>query len=291
MLDRVRNRAERLRQYRWRMGRHRSSGRHIVLGGSPRSGTTILRKLLDRHPEVCCGAETKLFVPAAFNLTWLAQAYHLPRPELEAMRRGAATQAAFVDAFAERATVVAGKDRWAEKTPQNIRHLGWILERFPAAVVVHIVRDGRDVVCSMREHPDWRWVGGTWRRALRPRPLARYAERWLADTAAGMAWRADPRYVEIRYEDLVAEPVAVMRGLADAIAVAADLDWLAQVAGGALSGAPGLDAAATPAGGPDYEGAVSAGSVGRWRRDLAAAEAQEVERLCASRLTELGYAV
>jgi hypothetical protein len=195
--------------------------------------------------------------------------------------------------------VAAGKDRWAEKTPQNIRHLAWILERFPDAVVVHIVRDGRDVVCSMREHPDWRWVGGSWQKALRPRPLTRYAQRWLADTAAGMAWRADPRYVEIRYEDLVAEPVAVMRGLADAIAVAADLDWLAQVAGGALSGGAGLDAAAapttgatpSPAGVPDYEGAVSAGSVGRWRRDLGAAEAREVERLCGSRLAELGYAV
>ena len=189
LLHRVRNRVERARQHRWRMAPHRSPEAHIVLGGAPRSGTTLLRRLLDRHPEVCSGAETKLFVPAAFNLAWLAQAYAIPRHELEEMRRSARSQAAFIDAFAARVCAGSGKPRWAEKTPQNIRHLDWILEHFPVASVVHIIRDGRDVICSMREHPDWRWVDGAWQRVLVPRPLEWYAQRWLDDTSAGMARR------------------------------------------------------------------------------------------------------
>ena len=40
---------------------------------------------------------------------------------------------------------------------------------------------------------------------------------------------------------------------------------------------------------PDYEGAVSAASVGRWRTDLGADELAEVERLCGPQLRELGY--
>ncbi len=124
---------------------------------------------------------------------------------------------------------MAGKARWAEKTPQNIRHLDWILARFPRASVVHIIRDGRDVVCSMREHPDWRWRDGAWQKVIVDRPLAWYAQRWLADTAAGMAWREDPRYVEVRYEDLVADPTAIMRTVSDAIGEPAEDDWLASV--------------------------------------------------------------
>jgi len=292
LLTRVRNRVERVRQHRWRMAPHASGERHIVMGGAPRSGTTVLRRLFDRHPEVCSGAETKLFVPAAYNLEWLAQSYQIALAELTAMRDGSASQAAFIDAFAARVQADAGKARWAEKTPQNIRHLEWVTARFPQAAIIHIIRDGRDVVCSMRGHPDWRWVDGEWQKVLVPRSVESYAQRWLADTTAGLAWREDPRYVEVRYEDLVADPTGVLRSICDGIGVGIDAEWLAQV-GRAEAAATPDDVAATPDDGqtkrPDYEGAVSAISVGRWRADLSADEQAEVERLCGPQLRELGY--
>jgi len=299
---RIANRVERLRQHRWRMAPYRSVERHIVLGGAPRSGTTLLRRILDRHPDICSGAETKLFVPAAFNLAWLAQAYGIPRPELEAMRRDSASQAAFIDAFASRVVAAAGKRRWAEKTPQNIRHLHWIRAHFPEASVVHIIRDGRDVVCSMRQHPDWRWADGGWQKVLVPRPLSWYAQRWLDDTAAGMAWRGDARYVEVRYEDLAVDPVPTLRRVCEAIGVTTDERWLRLATGSAaVDGVAQGQAPRMPLAGPgeaddegaqpDYEGAVSASSVGRWRAELSAGEQQEVERLCRSRLRELGYEI
>ena len=283
LLVRIRNRTARMRERRWRMARYRSIQRHIVMGGAPRSGTTLLRKLLDRHPLIRSGAETKLFVPAAYNLVWLSEAYAIPGDELRQMRRESPSQAAFVDAFADRVKVEAGKERWAEKTPQNIRNLDWILERFPRASVVHIIRDGRDVVCSMRQHPDWRWLDGGWQKVLVPRSIESYTRRWLADTATGMAWREDPRYVEVRYEDLVADPEVVMRAICDGVGAPADTDWLATFAR--------RDESRDQDGRPDYEGAVSGASVGRWREDLSAAERLEVERLCGPRLRELGYEV
>ena len=283
ILVRIRNRIERLRQRRWRLADYTSTERHIVMGGAPRSGTTVLRRLLDRHPEVCSGAETKLFVPAAFNLEWLADAYGIPLEELQHFRKDSASQAAFIDAFADRVKRGEGKERWAEKTPLNIRNLDWIMPRFPEASVVHIIRDGRDVVCSMRQHPDWRWVDGEWKKVLVPRSIETYAQRWLADTATGMAWRDDPRYVEVRYEDLVADPAGVLRGICDGIGVTADADWLADVGRPAV----GSETASRP----DYEGAVSSASVGRWREDLTAAEQDEVRRLCRPRLRQLGYDV
>lgn len=261
-----------------------------MLGGAPRSGTTLLRKLLDRHPDISSGVETKLFVPAAFNLAWLAQAYDIPPSELEAMRRSSPSQAAFIDAFASRVLTASGKRRWAEKTPQNIRHLDWISERFPRASIVHIIRDGRDAICSMRQHPDWRWVDGAWHKVLVPRPLAWHAQRWLDDTRAGIAWRGDARYVEVRYEDLVADPVAVLRDTCEGIGATADDSWL-RVVTGADGGAEGPGSTGGRVGQPDYEGAVRDASVGRWRAELSPGEQLEVERLCASRLRELGYEV
>jgi protein-tyrosine sulfotransferase len=285
---RVRNRLERARQHRWRTAPYRSDEAHIVMGGAPRSGTTVLRRLLDRHPDVCAGPETKLFVPAAFNLEFLAGAYEVPLPELQAMRAAAPSQGAFIDAFAARVRAAAGKARWAEKTPQNIRCLDWIGERFPRASVLHIIRDGRDVICSMRRHPDWRWVDGAWQKVLVERPLEWYARRWLADTAAGMGWRGRPRYVELRYEDLVTDPLAVLRETGTGLGLTADEGWLESAIGRA-------DVAQAGSAGhtqrPDYEGAVSGASVGRWREDLGADERRQVERLCGPRLRELGYEV
>jgi hypothetical protein len=98
-----------------------------------------------------------------------------------------------------------------------------------------------------------------------------------------MAWRGDPRYVEVRYEDLVADPRAVLHAVCDGIGVSADPEWLKQVA--LPAGRPGKTER------PDYEGAVSGASVGRWREDLSADERREVERLCRPRLRELGYEV
>jgi hypothetical protein len=294
------------------MRAHSSEQAHIVIGGAPRSGTTVLRRLFDRHPQIVCGSETKLFVPAAFNLEWLARSYGIPLEELTAWHAASRSQGAFIDAFAARVREDAGKERWAEKTPQNIRYLEWIMARFPQAAIVHIIRDGRDVVCSMRHHPDWRWVGGQWQKVLVPRSTESYAKRWLADTSAGLAWRDDPRYVEVRYEDLVSDPVAVLRSVCLGIGARVDADWLAEVGrreepdtgappeGGAATAATG----ASPGSGappgrtpeaegqtkrPDYEGALSVASVGRWRVDLSADERREVMRLCGQQLQALGY--
>jgi len=281
MVVRLRNRTRRLKQRSWRLAHHESVEPHIVMGGAPRSGTTLLRRLLDRHPDVCSGAETKLFVPAAFNLEWLAMAYRIEIRQLRELLDGSASQGAFIDAFADRVKRDEGKDRWAEKTPMNIRNLDWIMPRWPEASVIHIIRDGRDVVCSMRQHPDWRWADGAWQKVLVPRSLETYARRWLGDTATGMAWRDDPRYVEVRYEDLVADPGGIMRGICDSIGISADAAWLAELARPLEDG--GMAAK------PDYEGAVTSASVGRWRDELGAGEQREMDRLCRSRLIELGY--
>ena len=170
LLDRVRNRLARARQHRWRMRPYASTARHVVIGGSPRSGTTLLRRTFDRHPGLCCGPESSLFLPVRIAIGPLAAGHGIPEAALHALLAASASQGAFIDAFATRYLALRERPRWAEKTPLNIRHLDWIMARWTDARIVHVVRDGRDVVCSMREHPDRRWVDGRWVKEPNPRP-------------------------------------------------------------------------------------------------------------------------
>jgi hypothetical protein len=277
LTEHVRNRTTRLRRYRWRHRAYTSDERHIVIGGTPRSGTTLVRRTLDRHPGLCCGPETSILLPGSIRIEQVASEYKWPAAELRELMSASDSQGAFVDAFARAYRERRGRPRWAEKTPLNVHSFAWVLERFPEARLVHVIRDGRDVVCSMRQHPERRWVDGVEVKELRPQPVEAYMRRWVRDTEAGIAMRGDPRYIEVRYEELVDDPERVLRGLVDAL----DEPWL-----------PRLLVERTPkSGGPAHANSrISTGSVGRWRQDLSADERAAVQRIGGELLARLGYA-
>ena len=125
----------------------------------------------------------------------MAFSYDLPRNEVAALLRSSRSQAGFVASFFDLAASRRGKSRWAEKTPLNVRHLGWIYRHFPNARFIHVIRDGRDVACSLRSHPVRRFVDGAWASVPQNRSVASCIQQWLTLTGEGMVWRADPRYL------------------------------------------------------------------------------------------------
>ncbi|MDQ3538162.1 MAG: sulfotransferase [Actinomycetota bacterium] len=96
------------------------------------------------------------------------------------------------------------KPRWGDKRPGYWRHLGVLLSLFPDAQIVHIVRDGRDCVSSLKRMPWWQQgvlgAMATWVQAIE---VGRRARRRL---------RAD-QYHEISYERLVAQPRTELEAL------------------------------------------------------------------------------
>lgn len=274
-LEKVRNRLARIRQHPWRMRPYRSREEHVVLGGSPRSGTTLLRRLLDRHPDLCCGPELGLFLPIRFRYEALAALSGIEGDELRRMVHASPSQGALVDAFGARYRELQGKRRWAEKTPQNIRHLSWIAERFPSARIIHVIRDGRDVVCSARDHGERRWVDGRWVWSHHPQPVASHARAWVRDTELGMRFRGNPGYLEVRYETLVADPETTLREICTFLGEPFDPAMLPDP-----TDDPGI---------PPDRGRPHVGSVGRWQRDLSAEDLAIVLGICGRRLRELGY--
>ncbi len=178
--------------------------------GVNRSGTTLLRMMLDAHPQLTVPPETH-FVPELIE----AAESRSPTPEsllatitkqrewgdfglteeellerfraIDPLNAGDALRA-FYEAYAER----VGKPRWGEKTPIYVKSMRKIERALPEARFVHVIRDGRDVALSIRD------------RAVKEHPIDRIAERWVRRiTRAREQAKRLAHYEEIRYENLI----------------------------------------------------------------------------------------
>jgi hypothetical protein len=200
--------------------------------GQHRSGTTLLRLMLDAHPELAIPPETQFIPlvaercagaadPGAGFVAMLLEHTHwddfhldgeLLRERLSYVHPfelGAALRV-FYSLYAER----FGKSRWGDKTPRYVRHMELIQRLLPEARFVHLIRDGRDVGLSVL---DERLVAGKSRGSLE-----HVAERWVEKIRYARRQAAELRYyVEIRYEDLVLDTEYTLRRICDFV----DLRW------------------------------------------------------------------
>jgi protein-tyrosine sulfotransferase len=257
----------------------------IVLGGCGRSGTTVLRMMLDSHRRICCGPESSLFRRRAVDTRWLADRFGFDPAEVRALFEAAASRPAFIEAFAALCMRMAGKARWAEKTPRNISRIDAIFRCFPEARFVHVLRDGRDVACSLRTHPRHKVVDGRIVPTGVHRPIAGCARRWVRDIESSRRWWGDPRFLTVRYEDLVLDPRSVLERV---IAMVGE-DWDEAMLAHAVADSPFRDATRF-AQNPEALGAVNTSSLGRWQRDLDARDRRIFKRIAGPLLVELGYA-
>jgi hypothetical protein len=176
------------------------SGRPTFIIGCARSGTTLLRMMLDSHPHISAGAETK-FLPDMDRMVkrWnVAEKFGFSQDDVVRRMRDfyGSIQADYMRS--------RGKVRWVEKSPVYTLHLDLIEQMYPDAQYIHLVRDARDVVASTKDRWGWRAALGT---ALRK-------WRLYVITARAFGAKVGPeRYHELRYEDLVAEPEAKMRAV------------------------------------------------------------------------------
>jgi hypothetical protein len=95
-----------------------------------------------------------------------------------------------------------GKPRWGEKTPQHTLRWRTILEGFPNAQIIHLIRDGRDVMLSYKS------------AFFGPKHVYPLAIRWrqyLAAAAEARACLGDKAFLHVRYEDLLAAPQKELR--------------------------------------------------------------------------------
>lgn len=258
------------------LARRRSDGRSmIIIGGAARSGTTLLRSILGRHPLIATGAETTVFLRRVSAPADIGQRLGWDAAEIAGWQRNSRSQAEFIEHVRRAMLERSGKTCWAEKTPANVQRFGYVRRHFPRARLVHIIRDGRDAVCSLRRTPFAKLDHAPYDSVA---AAQRCAVQWRASVAAGRRFRHDPAYYELRYEALVNDPERTLRGLMQFL----DLPWDASLLQPAPAGTVADEIAAS--------GDVFGSSVARWRRDLSLADRQALSLLIGPLLIELGYA-
>ncbi|MFO1323961.1 MAG: sulfotransferase [Burkholderiales bacterium] len=255
----------------------------IFVGGAGRSGTTLLRVILDSHSRIACGPELKVIPSIAYLWADFQTKY---APFLASSQVGAGDiDRLFRDLISGLLAPLRareGKPRSAEKSPNNVFFFRHLHQIFPDATFIHVLRDGRDVVASLLQM-DWKTPDGIPIDYTRdPRLGARY---WANAVMTGREFArqtaGSSRYFEVRYEELVERPEACLRPLFEYLGEPWEPDVLSfHQRSHELSDESSADQVTKP---------LSRGSVGRWRNDLTPTDLAAIKHEAGGLLRDLGY--
>lgn len=269
----------------------------IYLAGADRSGTTLMSALLASHPHIAIAAlgsnmwtffngkygdlrDDKNFERALAALFEYKNVLLL-QPDAERIRREffadertyARLFRLLQDHFAER----MGKPRWGDKTSYVERYADTILNAYPDAQMIHMLRDPRDRYASaIKRWPNGKGqVGGATARWLYS---VRLAERNLA--------KYPTRYLVVRYESLVSQPEETMQRVCAFLHEPYDPVMFT------MSGAQNFW---NRGGNSSFErlqpGAISTAAVGRYRRALSPREIAFIQLFAGAVMRAYGYEV
>jgi protein-tyrosine sulfotransferase len=177
-----------------------------------------------------------------------------------------------------------GKPRVAEKSPNNVFFFQHLHQLFADSPLIHVIRDGRDVVCSL--------LRMNWRNPKTGLPIdctrdARGAATyWVQAVQAGrMAARQQPslaqRYFELRYEQLIVEPEAALRPMFAFLGE----PWDTRV----LNFHQHKRNLASESSATQVAVPINTKALARWKADLASSDKDVVKEIAGPLLQELGY--
>ena len=204
-----------------------SSDRPIFVVGCPRSGTTMLSLMIHAHPRMAMPPESRFLLRVWRNrakfgdLSTPDQRMALakacvrtgskvrdlgldPQETLDAILAAPPTMGSAFGTIFKMFADRHGKPRWGDKRPAYYQEVDVLLRLFPDAQIVHIVRDGRSNVASLKKMPWWPYdsIGS----------MASWSQAEYCSRRNQKRLPADTFHV-IRYESLVADPEPVLREL------------------------------------------------------------------------------
>jgi hypothetical protein len=264
----------------------------IFIIGVPRSGTTLLRVLLDSHSEIAALPETP----------WLLGAYG-PEPSLRGVLEGLiegpygvvrniagvqpghvfAAGGSFLETLFEPLLKARHKRLLAFKTPADIRHLDLLLKLVPDAFYIHITRDGRDVALSQLAKKG-RFFDDL--REYRRLGFANLMRRWAEweQRIRTLLYQGSVRVVHVKYEDLIDDPARELRRITEFLGVPFEAGMVDYAS--SHHDYPRWEAGSTDV--AKHEG-VSGASAGRWRQARMTGEMLHALMKYDGILVELGY--
>jgi hypothetical protein len=257
----------------------------VFIVGSPRSGTTLLRNLLNRHPSLAICGETRFYGYVykrrrAFgdlrdlkNRRRLVDQYlsterigrlglNLERLGTRLLREADSYRALFtciLECYAES----NGKPRLGEKTPHHALFTETLSDWYPGAKIIHLLRDPRDTVASLKRMP---WA---------PNAILENAGIWLLFNRAARRSRHRPGYLPVHYESLVAQPEEELTRICAHLEEQYSPEMLLPEKEGAATHSP--------------LGTVTTQRLGKWREELTTGEIALTEWAAGDLMQDLGY--
>jgi len=238
----------------------------ILCFGARRSGTYLVQRMIAAHPEVSAVPSEDLLIP--HGIVPLLERFHHGVKGSTQVGAMYADRDVLLDAVRDLCDTAFGEflepgSRYViERTPQAALHARLISELYPDAGVIHVIRDGRDASLSMV------------RRGL-SRSIAAAAEEWARCVRGGREAVGLDRYVEVHYEELLADPAAAVERLFDRLRLP--------------HSAEAVEAALAELGVPRNVLPGDTIGTGKWRGALSRADLKAFDRAAGDLLRELGY--
>ncbi len=270
--------------------------RPVLVIGVGRSGTSLLQSMLNAHPDLCFPPETHFFrryvAPRNPGAPWSAREMQrleerlagdedfaragIAPAELCADPLSAEGPAGVFRALLRRTADAQGKSRVGDKDPKNIDSLRALRRAFPRGLLLHVIRDPRDVLLS-RTKAAWSANRPWWMH-----PLI-YREQMRSGRALGRELFGDA-YMEIHYEELIGAPEQTLRRICDHIGLSWNPSMLSFGDSAAQLVDPGELSWKRETLGP-----LLTNNSGKWREGLSRMQIAYTEEICRETFGEFDY--
>jgi len=248
-----------------------------------RSGTSLLRTILGKHPSIFAGLETHWFTeefqtqwqdPTAKRMRWTRELFDVDEGTWRELISSSVDATDLLARMMAYCTNRAGKSRWAEKTPDNILHMRAVWEKWPASPLLYIRRDARDCFAS--------W------KVQRGESIDAFEAQWRAheDALEQLTKEEGAKVLHLEYEDLIERTTGTLVKVCEFIderfvpELAAyegdgtDHERVLRVTGKHSTTAEALTRP------------IFSSSIGRWKQDLSVEEVSRIDSLMPGRLTD-----
>ncbi len=277
---------------------------YVFIVGCPRSGTTLLQRIVDAHPQIAITPETH-WIPHFFKertglttdgkvtpalVSTLVEyrtfgKLEIGQQELEMLlgHDEPISYARFVSGIFDLYGKAQGKTLVGDKTPGYGRNLPLLHTLWPRAKFVHLIRDGRDVSLSAinwkRKTEKLTSLFETW--AEDPVSTAALWWKWHVQLARAAGRSLGPDlYYELRYEAVIASPADTCGALCAFLGVPYD-EMMLHFHEGRTRTKPGLDA--------KHSWMPITAGLRDWRTQMSAGEVERFEAAAGDLLEELDY--
>jgi hypothetical protein len=249
---------------------------HVFVCGAPRSGTTLLKAVLENHSQLCGPTyeSTGVFSNLDFYRDqWWGQT-GLSSPEIHEIIEDTKNIIEFYDNLAKRMCEKKKATRFVDKMPwpPGPYRLRYVASKFEGAQWIHIVRDGRDCFCSAQNHP----------HVPQSKTAASFAKYWRSCVAEHEKRISDKQKFTIRYEDLCRQPSMTVESVMNAVGL--DFEKKQVEPGSRRDYDDGAQGAHRRLQEP-----ISDRSVGRWKEELGSEKLTLFQRYAGEALRRFGY--